>query len=209
MGDLTVGEGKDAAVDVSSLGCLLHLLVSGQDPSVADVVGDGVVEEHRVLGHHADVGTQRRLLHLGRRGMRAQPDPSPPPQNPVLPLSRDPNVPLVRRVPAPAFPPDAQLHPCPAVGGPQPCPGSPGQSPAFHPGVPQLPRSLHPQHRRQPSKGLWGLLLTAAPGRRQCLQRVMLRGPQEPACGPGPQRPPTLTWVMSCPSMRMQPPRTS
>lgn len=63
---LTVREGKDAVVDVGGAGCLLHLLVGGQDPAVADVVGDGVVEEHRVLGHHPDVGAQRRLLHLGR-----------------------------------------------------------------------------------------------------------------------------------------------
>lgn len=63
---LTVGEGKDAVVDVGSPGCLLHLLVGGQDAPVADVVGDGVVEEHRVLGHHPDVSAQRRLLHLGR-----------------------------------------------------------------------------------------------------------------------------------------------
>lgn len=57
-GGLTLREGKDAVVDVSSLGCLLHLFVAGQDPPITDVVGDGVIEEHSVLGHHPDVSTQ-------------------------------------------------------------------------------------------------------------------------------------------------------
>lgn len=62
---LTIRKRKDAVVDVSSPGCLLHLLVSGQDPAIADIVGNGVVEEHRVLGHHPNVSTQGSLLHLG------------------------------------------------------------------------------------------------------------------------------------------------
>lgn len=70
-------------MDVSSPGCLLYLLVSGQDPSIADIVGDGVVEEHRVLGHHPNVSTQRSLLHLGGRGEgsgRPTPDAEIPPK---------------------------------------------------------------------------------------------------------------------------------
>lgn len=55
---LTIGEGEDAVVDVCSPRRLLHLLIGGLHPPVADVVGDGVVEEHGVLGHHPDVGTQ-------------------------------------------------------------------------------------------------------------------------------------------------------
>lgn len=51
-------------MDVGSDGGLLHLLVVGGDAAVADVVLDGVVEEHRVLGDHADVGSKRRLLYL-------------------------------------------------------------------------------------------------------------------------------------------------
>lgn len=51
-------------MDVGSDGGLLHLLVVGRDAAVADVVLDGVIEEHRVLGDHADVGSKRRLLHL-------------------------------------------------------------------------------------------------------------------------------------------------
>lgn len=62
---VTVGEGLDLVVDVGGDGGLLHLAVAGGDAAVADVVLDGVVEEHRVLRDHADVRSQGRLLHLG------------------------------------------------------------------------------------------------------------------------------------------------
>lgn len=52
---ITFGEGHDFVVDVGGEGGLLHLPVGGGDASVADVVLDGVVEQHGVLGNHADV----------------------------------------------------------------------------------------------------------------------------------------------------------
>lgn len=51
-------------MDVGSDGGLLHLLVVGGDAAVADVVLDGIIKEHRVLGDHTDVGSKRRLLYL-------------------------------------------------------------------------------------------------------------------------------------------------
>lgn len=62
---VTIGEGLDLVVDVGGDGGLLHLAIAGGDAAVADVVLDGVVEEHRVLRDHADVRSQGRLLHLG------------------------------------------------------------------------------------------------------------------------------------------------
>src|SRR3546814_11526142 len=38
--------------------------ITGLRPSIADVVSDRVVEEHRVLRNHADNGTQRLLRHV-------------------------------------------------------------------------------------------------------------------------------------------------
>lgn len=64
VGIFTIRKSHDFIVDVGSDGGLLHLLVVGGDAAVADVVLDGVIEEHRVLGDHADVGSKRRLLHL-------------------------------------------------------------------------------------------------------------------------------------------------
>lgn len=66
-------------MDVGGDGGLLNLAVAGGDAAVADVVLDGVVEEHRVLWDHADVRSQRRLLHLGEgKGGRVSPPVSPP-----------------------------------------------------------------------------------------------------------------------------------
>lgn len=39
-------------------------MVACGDAAVADVVPDGIVEKHRVLGDHADVCAQRSLRHL-------------------------------------------------------------------------------------------------------------------------------------------------
>lgn len=60
----TFWERLDLLVNVCGDSRLLHFVVAGGDASVADVVADVVVEEDRVLGHHANVGTQRHLLHL-------------------------------------------------------------------------------------------------------------------------------------------------
>lgn len=61
-------------MDVGGDGGLLHLAVAGGDAAVADVVLNGVVEEHRVLRDHADVRSQRRLLHLGEgKGRKRRP----------------------------------------------------------------------------------------------------------------------------------------
>lgn len=72
MLNVTIRKSRDFIMDVGSDGGLLHLLVVGGDAAVADVVLDGVIEEHRVLGDHADVGSKRRLLYLwGDREDRA------------------------------------------------------------------------------------------------------------------------------------------
>src|SRR4029434_6022941 len=63
---LTLGESEDVLVDICGLCSLLHLLVASGDASVADVVPQAGIEQHRVLGHHPDVGAQRALLHLRR-----------------------------------------------------------------------------------------------------------------------------------------------
>ncbi len=53
-------------MNISSYGSLLHLLVSGADAAIPNVLLDGVVEKHSILGNHADVSSQRFLLHLRR-----------------------------------------------------------------------------------------------------------------------------------------------
>lgn len=63
---LTFREGHDFIMYVSSYSSLLHLLVAGRDAAVADVVLDGVVEKHGILGNHADMSSQGYLLHLRR-----------------------------------------------------------------------------------------------------------------------------------------------
>lgn len=64
--NLTFREGHDFIVYISSYSSLLHLLVAGRDAAVANVVLDGVVEKHGILGNHADMSSQRYLLHLRR-----------------------------------------------------------------------------------------------------------------------------------------------
>lgn len=61
---LTFRKAHDFIMDISSYSSLLHLLVTSGDAAVADVVLDGVVEKHRILGDHADMGSQGCLLHL-------------------------------------------------------------------------------------------------------------------------------------------------
>lgn len=65
----TFRECHDFIMYVSSQSGLLHLLVTSGDAAVADVIPDGVVEEHGVLGNHADMSSQRSLLHLRKEGI--------------------------------------------------------------------------------------------------------------------------------------------
>lgn len=62
----TFRKAHDFIMDISSYSRLFHLLVTGGDAAIANVVLDGVVKKHRILGNHADVASQRRLLHLRR-----------------------------------------------------------------------------------------------------------------------------------------------
>ena len=57
---LYLRQGLNEGVDVGSLSSLNHLFVRhlSEIGSVADVLGYGGVEEHRLLGHDADLGTQ-------------------------------------------------------------------------------------------------------------------------------------------------------
>src|SRR5215471_6165093 len=51
----------DEAVDLRQPGGFLHLVVGCGHAAIADVVLDGVVEEHRILRHDADGGAKRFL----------------------------------------------------------------------------------------------------------------------------------------------------
>lgn len=61
---ITIREGHDFLMDISSYGSLLHLLVTSRDATVANIIPDGVVEKHSILGNDANVSSQRDLLHL-------------------------------------------------------------------------------------------------------------------------------------------------
>lgn len=61
---LTFGESQNGLVDACSLSSSHHLLVPSCDAAVADVVGDGVIEEDGVLGHDSDVRPEGDLGHL-------------------------------------------------------------------------------------------------------------------------------------------------
>lgn len=52
-------------MDACSLSSSLHLIVPSCDTAIADVVGNGVIEEDSVLGHDSNVRAQRYLGHLG------------------------------------------------------------------------------------------------------------------------------------------------
>lgn len=67
---LTLRKLQDPAVYVSSHGGSLHLLSAGWHVAAPDVVSDGVVEEDGVLGNHANVSPQGRLMHLWVRGWK-------------------------------------------------------------------------------------------------------------------------------------------
>lgn len=62
---LTFRESHNGIMDACSLSGGLHLIVSSCDAAIADVVGDGVIEEDCVLGHDSNVGAEGDLGHLG------------------------------------------------------------------------------------------------------------------------------------------------
>ena len=59
LGLIPLRRHPDEAVDLRQLRRLLHLGIAGVPAAVADVVADGVVEQHGILRHHADRGAQR------------------------------------------------------------------------------------------------------------------------------------------------------
>ena len=61
LGLIALRRRLDEAVDLRQLRRLLHLGIAGVPAAVADVVADGVVEQHGVLRHHADRRAQRVL----------------------------------------------------------------------------------------------------------------------------------------------------
>ena len=61
LGLVAVGREADEIVDLGEPGRLLDLLVGRLRAAVADVVADGVVEQHGVLRDHADGAAQRLL----------------------------------------------------------------------------------------------------------------------------------------------------
>jgi hypothetical protein len=68
-------QGGDEVVDAGGAGGGLDLAACGAVAPIGDVVADGVVEQHRVLGHHADGGAQRVLVDIAdvRPSMRTAP----------------------------------------------------------------------------------------------------------------------------------------
>ena len=61
---VAVGLRGDEVVRVGGAGRGLDLLRGGARRAVGDVAGDGVVEQHRLLRHDADLRAQRRQRHL-------------------------------------------------------------------------------------------------------------------------------------------------
>ena len=64
FGLVALGRAPDEAVDLRLARRLLDLGVARIPAAVADVVADGVVEQHGILRHHADGGAQRSLRHI-------------------------------------------------------------------------------------------------------------------------------------------------
>lgn len=64
-GRLTFRETHNGLMDACSLSSSHHLLVPGCNAAVADIVGDGVIEEDGVLGHNSNVRPEGDLGHLG------------------------------------------------------------------------------------------------------------------------------------------------
>ena len=61
LGVVAMGQAEDEVVDRRRPGGLLHLRPRRPLPAIGDVVADGVVEQHRVLGNHADRRAQAAL----------------------------------------------------------------------------------------------------------------------------------------------------
>lgn len=72
-GKLTFRESQDGVMDARGLSSSHHLLVPGCDAAIADIVGDGVIEEDGVLGHNSNVRPEGDLGHLGPRDHMPQP----------------------------------------------------------------------------------------------------------------------------------------
>lgn len=54
-------------MDACSLGGSLHLIIPSCDAAIANIVGNGVIEEDGVLGHNSNVRPEGDLGHLGPR----------------------------------------------------------------------------------------------------------------------------------------------
>lgn len=52
-------------MDACSLSGSLHLIIASCDTAIADIVGNGVIEEDSVLGHNSNVRPEGDLGHLG------------------------------------------------------------------------------------------------------------------------------------------------
>lgn len=62
--DLTFRERQDGIVNACSLSSGLYFTVPSCDTAIADIVGNGVIEEDSVLGHNSNVRPERDLGHL-------------------------------------------------------------------------------------------------------------------------------------------------
>ncbi len=63
LGLVTLGQGRDEAGNLGAVGRILDLFLRGAEAAIADIIGNGVVEQHGVLGDHADDLAQARLGH--------------------------------------------------------------------------------------------------------------------------------------------------
>lgn len=52
-------------MDACSLSGSLHFIIASYDAAIADVVGNGIIEEDSVLGHDSNVRPEGDLGHLG------------------------------------------------------------------------------------------------------------------------------------------------
>lgn len=66
-GKLTLRESHNGIMDAGSLGSSLHLIIPSCDAAIANIVGNGVIEEDGVLGHNSNVRPEGDLGHLGQR----------------------------------------------------------------------------------------------------------------------------------------------
>ncbi len=64
LGVIAFGQTQDEIVDLGILSGLLDLFLRGPVAPIGDVVADRVVEQHRILRHHADGRMQAFLGHI-------------------------------------------------------------------------------------------------------------------------------------------------